>query len=371
MRFHTGNLTRSRRRFPIQPSVASNTISDDTSMLSSGISASQSSAFGSSLHITHSMRQRHRLSPVSEGLTERKEKGDSNREGSENDVAKSARPPPPGPRRLNRNYFSISPPEKVDARPAGAPLTFTTNSSTMYAASNDGITTSDHLQTPITPRYAEISPVSPLESVFAKRPIVKPMLQSALTTMLSAPDAVSNNPFNELYAATSGRAETASMEVRVFFPHSPTAAVNPVTMRVRKDASVEEVVGFGLWTYWDRGIEPKLDEGLGGEEDPRRETVLSAVGWNLRIAEDDGEVDEDFPGAAANGGAVLFESPRPLTTFRIALDRTRPISKFSFDSFAICAATPTQGESTLTTMRKSKLIPNPNQSSRTRRWKAR
>lgn len=61
-------------------------------------------------------------------------------------------------------------------------------------------------------------------------------------------------------------------------------------LSVRKDATVEEVLGFALWNYWEEGWLPKLDEGV-GEEDPR----LAGVGWILRITEDDGEVDEDFP----------------------------------------------------------------------------
>jgi hypothetical protein len=52
---------------------------------------------------------------------------------------------------------------------------------------------------------------------------------------------------------------------------------------------VEEVIGFGLWKYWEEGREPKLREDEGEEK-------LSAVGWGLRMVEDDGEVDEDFPG---------------------------------------------------------------------------
>jgi len=67
-----------------------------------------------------------------------------------------------------------------------------------------------------------------------------------------------------------------------------------MNLSVRRDATVEEVIGFALWNYWEEGWLPKLDEGL-SEEDPKREIKLSAVGWILRIAEDDGEVDDDFP----------------------------------------------------------------------------
>lgn len=63
-----------------------------------------------------------------------------------------------------------------------------------------------------------------------------------------------------------------------------------MTLSVRRDATVEEVIGFALWTYWEEGWLPKLNESL-SENDPK----LSGIGWIMRIAEDDGEVDEDFP----------------------------------------------------------------------------
>jgi hypothetical protein len=105
----------------------------------------------------------------------------------------------------------------------------------------------------------------------------------------------STNPFTEFYAAISGRAETESTNVSVFFPRAKQPSGQVMELNVRKDSSVEEVLGYALWNYWEEGWLPKLDEGLKGEDDPKWATTLSAVGWILRIAEDDGEVDEDFP----------------------------------------------------------------------------
>ncbi|KAI0030353.1 stress-activated map kinase interacting protein 1-domain-containing protein [Vararia minispora EC-137] len=83
-------------------------------------------------------------------------------------------------------------------------------------------------------------------------------------------------------------------------------------LSVRKDATIEEVLGFALWTYWQDKWEPRIDES--------REELLSAIGWVLRIAEEDGEVDEDFPPP----------------------DRMGKISKFSFDAYAVLEASPAQ-----------------------------
>ncbi|KAG8856488.1 hypothetical protein FRB91_000769 [Serendipita sp. 411] len=160
-----------------------------------------------------------------------------------------------------------------------------------------------------------------LDPYFVRKPVpqrpTKPP-SSSLTKMLLAQEAVTDNPFTELYGAISGRGDVPSITLNIFFPESkkPFSATK---ITVRKDATVEEVIGFGLWTYWENKLEPPLDEGL-AEDDPRRNTVLSGVGWILRIGEEDGEVDEDFP----------------------APDRMGKISKFSFPAFAICKATNVQ-----------------------------
>ncbi|RPD65261.1 hypothetical protein L226DRAFT_543384 [Lentinus tigrinus ALCF2SS1-7] len=158
--------------------------------------------------------------------------------------------------------------------------------------------------------------------MFERRPVPPAHpAKSALTAMLAATsNSSSSNPFSELYSAISGRAESDSMVVRVFFPMAREPANRALDLSVRKDATVEEVLGYALWTYWEEGWLPKLDEGLSGEEDPKWAIRCSAAGWILRIAEEDGEVDEDFPPP----------------------DRTGKISKFNFDAYAVLEATQSQ-----------------------------
>lgn len=48
--------------------------------------------------------------------------------------------------------------------------------------------------------------------------------------------------------------------------------------------------------FSEQGRKPELEDGL-EDEGREREIKLSTRGWGLRIVEDDGEVDEDFPGA--------------------------------------------------------------------------
>ena len=162
----------------------------------------------------------------------------------------------------------------------------------------------------------------PDELTFPRKKVhpIRPV-KSALTAML-AKTSSSTNPFEEYYAAISGRAEGESKIVAVFFPKAKKPMGQVMELNVRKDATVEEVLGHALYRYWEEGWVPKVDEGLEGEEDPKWCTVCSAVGWILRIAEDDGEVDEDFPPP----------------------DRTGKISKFSFDAYAVLEASPSQSK---------------------------
>ncbi|KAF5387693.1 hypothetical protein D9615_000003 [Tricholomella constricta] len=174
-----------------------------------------------------------------------------------------------------------------------------------------------HSRNPVAP---STSAPPPVDTLFVRKK-VQPLipLKSPLSSMLASADA-SSNPFSEMYATVSGRGESASVDVVVYFPHAVQPRGKPMELNVRKDATVEEVIGFSLWTYWKEAWLPKLDEGLSGEDDPKWETKVSAVGWIMRIAEEDGEVDDDFPPP----------------------DRLGRISKFNADAYAVLEATPTQ-----------------------------
>ena len=134
------------------------------------------------------------------------------------------------------------------------------------------------------------------ETFFHKQHIVpKHEKRSALSEKLASTSNTSSNPFTELYALIGGRTDDTSMLVNVFFPHASRPFGSSLHLKIRKDATVEEVIGFALWSYWEENWLPSLEDGL-GSDDSKRAIRMSAVGWVLRIAEEDGEVDEDFPG---------------------------------------------------------------------------
>ncbi|KAL5530052.1 AVO1 [Sanghuangporus sanghuang] len=281
------------------PRIGFNSDSSDllNSMSNSAISTSVSSAYNSSLQIAGSARGRGKLSPVSETRPSDDHlsgQADTSADGTVSDATTQRDTGTP-----IEDYFEIvKPPVPRGGRLAGS-LRLATDNSHDISISNK--------------RHSQ--PPSDLDFTRRKVPPIRPAT-SGLSAKLAASDT-STNPFTELYALISGRAEVASMDVTVYFPHAMKPANKPMKLNVRKDATIEEVIGFSLWSYWEEGWLPKLDEGIPEE---RKDERLSAIGWVLRIAEDDGEVDEDFP----------------------APDRMGKISKFNFDAYAILEATPAQ-----------------------------
>ncbi|KAJ6632578.1 stress-activated map kinase interacting protein 1-domain-containing protein, partial [Mycena sp. CBHHK59/15] len=132
--------------------------------------------------------------------------------------------------------------------------------------------------------------------------------QRSVLTALLVSSGESTNSFAELYAAVSGREEGASTNVQVYFPLACAPKGHAMDLNVRKDATVEEVIGFALWTYWEEGWLPKLDEGMENAVGEKLVMRLSTVGWIMRIAEEDGEVDDDFPPPDQVGKVAKFNA---------------------------------------------------------------
>jgi hypothetical protein len=226
-------------------------ISDDVSVLSGGTSSIPSSLAPVS-HSTNA-RSRPRLSPVSEisHLTTTHSNSDQ--------------------QSIDKHFEMITPAVSIDQVPK-------------LSTGNPSRSHDSPLNKP--------APVQ--ENLFARKkvPPIKPQ-QSALSSMLNG--GKSSNPFTETYASVSGRSAAASITVSVYFPHAKRPAGKPLDLVVSRDATVEEIIGFALWTFCEEGWLPKLDEGLSGPDDPKWEDRISACGWILRLAEEDGEVDDDFP----------------------------------------------------------------------------
>ncbi|KAJ1667790.1 Component of a membrane-bound complex containing the Tor2p kinase [Coemansia sp. RSA 1646] len=145
-----------------------------------------------------------------------------------------------------------------------------------------------------------------------------PPKTSGLGALLSGKVEVQINPFSEEFSTVGGSSNSNSnssnsnssnlLEVSLQFVQHKDEKSAPLKIHVRRNATVEQAVGFALFQYVEQSIQPQL---AGDAQD--------VVMWVLRIVED-GEVDDDLP----------------------ALERTRPVANFAFDDLALCLATPDQ-----------------------------
>jgi len=137
----------------------------------------------------------------------------------------------------------------------------------------------------------------------------KPLV-SNLSQLLKQ-NSSSSNPFAD-YRFFSGKGDPDSMELMIYLPFSDEPE-KPLQIMVKKTATVEDVIGYSLYEYNEAERQPVIT------------SDLDVPYWNMRIVEDDGEIDEDFP----------------------ALERSRKIQKFAFDSFAICKASQAEASKNL------------------------
>jgi len=153
--------------------------------------------------------------------------------------------------------------------------------------------------------HAHFSPIPIVTSQPVKAPV------SALTALIKAKEHNSQeeNHLAELYASFSGKGDLKPLHLKIYRPTGDEPTV-PLEVVLRQDATVAEAIGFSLYRYWEAHRKP-----------PLKKEECDANVWTLRIMEDEGLVDEDFP----------------------ALERIRPISRFQFDMFALVEATPEQG----------------------------
>ncbi|ODQ53639.1 SIN1-domain-containing protein [Saitoella complicata NRRL Y-17804] len=151
------------------------------------------------------------------------------------------------------------------------------------------------------------------------RPISTIQPSSALTALFKANEAADHNPLAH-YAVFSGKGDLNPLRLKIYRPSGAQPTV-PWEVLIRSTANVAETIGYALYRYQEDALMPELAP----EE-------FDANRWTLRIVEEDGEPDEDFP----------------------ALDRKKIISEFRFDEFALVEATEAQA------LVNEATTPNPN-----------
>ncbi|UZJ54276.1 hypothetical protein CBS101457_003596 [Exobasidium rhododendri] len=171
----------------------------------------------------------------------------------------------------------------------------------------------------------------------AKRFETRPQ-RSGVSALMNKHSEGPSNPFAATYKGVAGGnvSSGSSTLIEVYFPfashqeattsketRSGANAIYPkkksMSLNVRKDATIEGVIGYSLYCYTEEDWKPRLEEGSITEPGMELDWRLSTIGWTLRIVED-GEVDDDYP----------------------AIDRTLTVGKFGADELAICEATAAQ-----------------------------
>ncbi|KAJ4304390.1 Component of a membrane-bound complex containing the Tor2p kinase [Collariella sp. IMI 366227] len=184
---------------------------------------------------------------------------------------------------------------------------------------------------PLSISVGELPPPRPMSTI---RPLSMIQPKSLLSAALRAKKTKPALPF-ESFASLSGQGDPNPILLRIYAPFSKKPS-QPFEVRIRRTVhqgeggdrvvTVVDLIGLSLWRYNEEKLEPSLP----GDK-------LNANWWMLRMVEEDGEVDDDFP---------PLERKKPLLTFTSANNkagRSRANSK-AFDNFALVRASPEQFE---------------------------
>ncbi|KPM43117.1 hypothetical protein AK830_g3486 [Neonectria ditissima] len=174
-----------------------------------------------------------------------------------------------------------------------------------------------------------LPPPRPMSTI---RPLSMAPPTSLLSAALKAQQHKSSIPFQK-FAHYSGQGTQGSIGVRIYAPFSKTPS-KPFQVLIRprvndgqgaeRVVTVADLIGLSLYRYNEEKMEPSIPTGK-----------LNINWWTLRMVEEGGEVDDDFP---------PFERTKPLTSFTTVNNanmrgggRMRSNST-AYDDFALAAA---------------------------------
>ena len=175
-----------------------------------------------------------------------------------------------------------------------------------------------------------LPPPRPMSTI---RPMSVVQPQSLLSAALKAKQHKSSVPFQK-FAHFSGQGTQGSINVRIYAPFSKTPG-KPYEVLIRprvqdgqnaeRVVTVADLIGLSLYRYNEEKREPQI---------PSKKFNINW--WTLRMVEEGGEVDDDFP---------PFERTKPLSAFTTVNNasargggRLRSNSS-AFDEFALVPAT--------------------------------
>ncbi|CAN8096617.1 unnamed protein product [Discula destructiva] len=153
---------------------------------------------------------------------------------------------------------------------------------------------------PPTQIVGKLPPRRPTSTI---RPISMLATKSLISEALKAKQTQSAAPF-ESFATLNGKGEASPLMIRIYTPYcsAPSKPFEVLIRRVVRDDSgpdrpvqVSDLIGLALWRYSEDQLQPPL---------PKDKMNLNW--WTLKMVEEGGEVDDDFP----------------------PLERTKPLAQF-------------------------------------------
>ncbi|KAH8890754.1 SIN1-domain-containing protein [Thozetella sp. PMI_491] len=178
---------------------------------------------------------------------------------------------------------------------------------------------------PLQISMGDLPPPRPMSTI---RPMSMIQPKSLISAALNANKTKPNLPFVK-FASLSGQGDPNPLRLRIFAPFS-TKPSRPFEVLIRRSVhegessnrtvTVADLIGLSLWRYNEEKLEPSLPS-----------DKLNVNWWTLRMVEEDGEVDDDFP---------PLERKKPLTSFTTANNRAGRARSNSavYDIFALVQA---------------------------------
>ncbi|KAK4157920.1 stress-activated map kinase interacting protein 1-domain-containing protein [Chaetomidium leptoderma] len=179
---------------------------------------------------------------------------------------------------------------------------------------------------PLLISVGELPPPRPMSII---RPLSTAQPKGLLSAALKAKKTKPALPFDS-FASLSGQGDPNPIMLRIYAPHSKTP-YRPFEVLIRRtvhhgeggdrSVTVADLIGLSLWRYNEEKLEPPLPS-----------DKLNVNWWTLRMVEEDGEVDDDFPPLERKKGLVSF------TTANNKAGRSRSNSRV-YDIFGLVQAT--------------------------------
>ncbi|ROW14431.1 hypothetical protein VPNG_03914 [Cytospora leucostoma] len=185
----------------------------------------------------------------------------------------------------------------------------------------------------------ELPPRRPTSTI---RPTSMIQPKSLISEALNAKKTKPAAPF-ESFATLSGKGEASPLMIRIYAPSCNTPS-KPYEVLIRRTVHEEnagdrpvhvaDLIGLALWRYNDEGLEPPLPA-----------DKLNVNWWTLKMVEEGGEVDDDFPPLERTKPVISFataasnknEGMRPMAVMP-RFGRGRSNTKI-YDDFALVPAT--------------------------------